>query len=91
MGEDSFISELMPVFLIDPSNKELSKRIGVTMNLIRERKIEPLPVELIGRTILETSLLGIMVGDFVSYYLAALKNVDPYPVPSIVELKKRME
>jgi hypothetical protein len=34
--------------------------------------------------------MGIMLGDFVSYYLAALKGVDPSPVSSISELKKRM-
>ena len=62
-----------------------------TAGLIEERKVEPIPVELVGRTMLETSLAGIMLGDMVSYYLAALKGVDPAPVASITELKKRMK
>jgi len=30
------------------------------------------------------------LGDFVSFYLAVLKGVDPTPVGSIEELKRRM-
>ncbi len=90
-AEDASASDMLPVFLIDPKAEEISRKIGITMKLIKERKIDPVPVTLAGRTTLETSLKGIMLGDFVSYYLAALKNVDPSPVASIVELKKRMK
>ncbi len=90
-AEDTNITRLLPVFLIDPSNKDLSKKVGIMMGLIKEKGIEPISVKLTGRTMLETSLTGVMLGDFVSYYLAALKNIDPYPVASIVELKRRMK
>ena len=53
-------------------------------------KVDPLPMVLSGNTQLETALRGIMLGDFVSYYLAMLKGVDPSPVASIQELKRRM-
>jgi glucose/mannose-6-phosphate isomerase len=89
-AEDASENELLPVFLIDPMAKDLSKKIGVTAKLIKERKTDPVSVKLAGRTILETSLTGILLGDFVSYYLAALKGIDPSPVASIAELKKRM-
>jgi glucose/mannose-6-phosphate isomerase len=90
-AEDTSESELLPVFLIDPMDKSLSKKIRVTASLIKEKKKDPVSVRLAGRTILETSLTGIMLGDFVSYYLAALKGVNPSPVSSIAELKKRMK
>ncbi|NLI74459.1 MAG: hypothetical protein GX369_06795, partial [Euryarchaeota archaeon] len=42
-----------------------------------------------GNTPLESALHAIMLGDFVSYYLAVLNRVDPTPVPAIIELKDR--
>jgi glucose/mannose-6-phosphate isomerase len=90
-AEDGSDHELLPVFLLDSSQDDLSKKTMITMKLIKERKINPVSVKLAGRTVLETSLKGIMLGDFVSYYLAALKNIDPTPVASIIELKKRMK
>ena len=33
---------------------------------------------------------GIILGDFVSYYLAALRNVDPTEIAPISRLKERM-
>jgi glucose/mannose-6-phosphate isomerase len=33
---------------------------------------------------------GIVLGDHVSYYLAMMNGVDPTPVSSITELKKRI-
>jgi len=64
--------------------------MGVSVQLIKESRNQPVEVELSGRTVLETSLMGIMLGDFVSFYLAILKGVDPTPVSSIQELKRRM-
>jgi glucose/mannose-6-phosphate isomerase len=90
-AEDGSDHDLLPVFLLDSSEDDLGKKTAITMQLIKEKKIEPVSVKLTGRTILETSLKGIMLGDFVSYYLASLKNIDPTPVVSIIELKKRMK
>jgi glucose/mannose-6-phosphate isomerase len=84
--------DLLPVFLLDRSRKDdINKKIGITIKLIKEKGIDPVSVKLTGHSNIETSLKGIMLGDFVSYYLAALKNIDPTPVASIVELKKRMK
>jgi hypothetical protein len=33
---------------------------------------------------------GVILGDFVSFYLAMLRRVDPTPVASILDLKKRI-
>jgi glucose/mannose-6-phosphate isomerase len=68
----------------------MGEKIDVAMQLIREAKMQPLAVELSGRTSIESALMGVMLGDFVSYYLAMLKGVDPTPVASIEELKRRM-
>jgi glucose/mannose-6-phosphate isomerase len=83
--------DLLPVFLKPASSKgSIGEKMEVAIQMLRESKLQPLSIELSGRTALESSLMGIMLGDFVSYYLAALKGVDPSPVSSISELKKRM-
>lgn len=82
--------ELQPVFLrANVPNRSVNERAEATIQLIREAKLEPLQIELSGRSILETALMGIALGDMVSFYLAVLKGVDPSPVASIAELKKR--
>jgi len=83
--------EMLPVFLKPVSSKgSLGEKMQVAIQLMREANLQPLAIELSGRTPIESSLMGIMLGDFVSYYLAILKGVDPTPVISIGELKKRM-
>lgn len=83
--------EMLPVFLKPASSKgNLGEKMDVAIKLMREAKLHPLSIELSGRSSLETSLMGIMLGDFTSFYLAVLKGVDPSPVSCIGELKKRM-
>ncbi|HUL38757.1 MAG TPA: bifunctional phosphoglucose/phosphomannose isomerase [Methanomassiliicoccales archaeon] len=83
--------DMLPVFLKPASSKgSLGEKMDIAIQLMREANVQPLSVELSGRTPLESSLMGIMLGDFVSFYLAILKGVDPSPVSSIGELKKRM-
>lgn len=89
--EGQVSKDLLPVFLKPATSKgNMGEKIDVAMQLIREAKVQPLAVELSGRTSIESALMGIMLGDFVSYYLAMLKGVDPTPVASIEELKRRM-
>ena len=82
--------DLLPVFLKPASSKgSIGEKMEVAIQMLRESKLQPLSIELSGRTALDP-LMGIMLGDFVSYYLAALKGVYGSPVNSISELKKRM-
>jgi glucose/mannose-6-phosphate isomerase len=89
--EDERRKDFVPVFLKTiASSGSVGEKMGVSVQLIKESRNQPVEVELSGRTVLETSLMGIMLGDFVSFYLAILKGVDPTPVSSIQELKRRM-
>jgi glucose/mannose-6-phosphate isomerase len=82
--------EMLPVFLKPASSKgNLGEKMEVAIQLMREAMLRPLSIELSGRTPLESSLMGIMLGDFTSFYLAVLKGVDPSPVTCIGELKRR--
>jgi glucose/mannose-6-phosphate isomerase len=89
--EDARCKDFVPVFLKTiASTCGLGEKMCVSVQLIKESGNAPVEVELSGRTPMETSLMGIMLGDFVSFYLAVLKGVDPSPVMPIHELKRRM-
>jgi glucose/mannose-6-phosphate isomerase len=83
---------MTPVFLRTTGcDANIGERMKISIDLIREHGVEPVVVDLSGSNHLETILMGLMLGDFVSLYLAMLRGVDPSPVKSIVELKKRMK
>jgi len=80
-----------PVVLRPRSESGMSAHIlQTTIDLLADSGLDPVVVDLEGETALSSALQGVMVGDFVSYYLAVLKGVDPLPVPSITELKRRL-
>ncbi len=64
--------------------------VKATLDIFYDFNLGPIVVDLEGKTNLESTLLGVVIGDFVSYYLAMLKEIDPTPVSSISELKKRL-
>jgi glucose/mannose-6-phosphate isomerase len=65
--------------------------VGATISILEDFKLDPVVVDLDGATMLENIMGGIVLGDHVSYYLAMLNGVDPTPVSSINELKKRLK
>ena len=81
----------VPVFLNAASDVGMMADIvRATVSIFEDFGLEPITVDLKGQTPLENVMRGIVIGDFVSYYLAILKGVDPLPVSSISELKKRL-
>jgi glucose/mannose-6-phosphate isomerase len=65
--------------------------VEATISILTDFKLDPVVVDLDGTTMLENVMGGIVLGDHVSYYLAMMNGVDPTPVSSITELKKRLE
>jgi glucose/mannose-6-phosphate isomerase len=81
----------VPVFLRSRSDIGMIKNLmAATIDIFQEFKLEPLIVDLDGRSHLESTMAGVVLGDFVSFYMAMLKGIDPVPVSSIAELKKRL-
>jgi glucose/mannose-6-phosphate isomerase len=80
-----------PVFIV-PSELEptVRKMMLTTIQMFNEKGLDPIVVHLEGKTLLESILYGIMLGDLVSFYLARLRGIDPSPVDVIVEFKKRI-
>ncbi|GIW21725.1 MAG: phosphate starvation-inducible protein PsiE [Candidatus Sericytochromatia bacterium] len=66
------------------------KRMDITKQLLEERNIEVIEVYSKGNSDLEKIFYLIYFGDWVSIYLAFLRNIDPTPVDLIVEMKKRL-
>ncbi len=79
-----------PVMLLPRSGQcQATSLMRTTIELLMEHGIDTVVADLEGGSPLESALHGIMLGDFVSYYLAMLREVDPTPVTSINELKSR--
>lgn len=69
---------------------QIKRRFDITNELLAEQMPDPIIVEAKGSTLIEQILWTIQLGDFVSLYLAVLNGVDPTPVDTIEELKKRL-
>lgn len=68
----------------------IKKRMQVTRQIIGKYGYEPIEVETRGRTLIEHIFWAIMLGDYVSSYLAILNGVDPTPVELVEKLKKEL-
>ena len=66
------------------------KRMQLTADLIREAGADVDFIEIAGKTKLEKIFNCLLLGDWVSYYLALAYNINPEPVKIVEEFKKRM-
>jgi glucose/mannose-6-phosphate isomerase len=68
----------------------IAKRIGITLELMRDDWVQTREVWSEGQSLLTRIFSLIYLGDFVSIYLAVLYGEDPTPVRRIDELKKKL-
>jgi len=87
--------ELAPfvgVFLDDAgADERVRRRVRLTAAEVASHADEVVELELPGASPLERVAAGVMLGDFVSVYLAVLREVDPTPVEAIDRLKRALE
>ncbi|MCS7138863.1 MAG: bifunctional phosphoglucose/phosphomannose isomerase [Crenarchaeota archaeon] len=85
--------ELLYVVLIDTKfkNKYIAESIKELVSKIEKEGVGISVITPPGETMIEEMLTAILLGDWVSYYLAMLRRVDPTPVSLISEFKKRRE
>jgi glucose/mannose-6-phosphate isomerase len=82
------LKKIVVLFVISGiENIRVKKRIEITSAIISQKIKEILTLELEGDTILEKLLYLIILGDWVSYYLAILNKVDPTEIKEIDILK----
>lgn len=85
-GSNGFVS----VFLVDPGMPASDRRrMDVLAEMLAESGIEAIEVDPGGGTSSSRLFRAVMLGDLVSLAVAAEAGVDPEPVPSIDEFKRR--
>lgn len=72
-------------------NDRIAKRFEVSNRLLSGIMPAPIVVEAQGETKLQQMLWTILLGDFMTAYLAFLNQVDPGPVPLVEKLKKELD
>ena len=81
------------IFIRDIENEpiEISSRLDVTEQIMEQKGLIMFDLKAQGRTVLSRMLTSILVGDFISVYLAVLRGVDPTPVKTINLLKNALQ
>lgn len=69
---------------------QINKRFEVTNRLLSGKLPKPIIVQAQGETKLKQMLWTLILGDFVSAYVAFLNGIDPTPVDLIEKLKKEL-
>jgi len=86
---------LSAVVLIRESEREedekMQRRVDTTSTLVFEKHARTVEIRLNpGASLLSKILSGIYMGDYVSIYLACLREINPTPVKVIEKLKKKL-
>jgi glucose/mannose-6-phosphate isomerase len=85
------VSKIRVIFLRAPSfNERVTLRYEVTSELLNQAGVAHEFVESEGNSLLSQMMSLVMIGDFMSYYLAILNKIDPSPVKVISYLKERL-
>ncbi|MCQ2079405.1 MAG: bifunctional phosphoglucose/phosphomannose isomerase, partial [archaeon] len=79
-----------PVLIVDDDYEEIAKIIKATKGLLASRDVGLDVFKVKGDSVLEKNIYAVMFGDYVSLYLAALREVDPCNVDPIVDIKDRI-
>lgn len=88
----SYISKHLTVILLenDFDHPQIKKRFQVIKKLLKKKKINVFSIPSVGNNIWSQKFSQVLIGDWISYYLAILNNVDPSPVPNIEWTKKQL-
>ena len=79
-----------PLLIVDDEFEEIALIIKATKGLLASRDVGLDVLKVKGESVLEKNIYAVMFGDYVSLYLAALREVDPCDVSPIVDIKSRM-
>ncbi len=88
---EAVLQQIGVVFLRDgEDHPQVQRRLDLTRELVAQKTSVVLEVWAEGTSRLARLFSLICLGDFVSYYLASLNEVDPTPVPVIETLKQKL-
>jgi glucose/mannose-6-phosphate isomerase len=84
-------SKCRPVFLCEHETTDTERSmLDDSIDIMTSAGLDPETVTIWGSTVLERSLKALMLGDYVSLFLAEMNNVDPMSVAPIVKFKQRL-
>ncbi len=81
----------IPVFIRTKADGETAKYMDACKDVIKKWGVDPLIINIPGDTHMESIMYGVILGDYVSLYVAELLKKDPSPVDAITEFKKVMK
>jgi glucose/mannose-6-phosphate isomerase len=88
---EELVERILVVMLVSSLDHPRNRaRFQVTQEILTKRRIAHETIEARGQSPLAQMLSAIHFGDYVSYYLAMLYEVDPTPVKVIAYLKERL-
>lgn len=88
---DDFTRRVEAIFLVDEEgDARMIRRVEITSELIKENLGGVSVVHVRGNSPVEKLFVSILLGDFVSVYLALLRGKNPTPVEKISELKEQL-
>ncbi|MCL1811801.1 MAG: bifunctional phosphoglucose/phosphomannose isomerase [Methanomassiliicoccaceae archaeon] len=81
----------IPIFLYESSaHRVIKKMADASVTSLKKYGQDVKVVRIRGKTVLQRTLRAVMIGDYVSLYLAHMQGVDPMEVGSINEFKSRL-
>lgn len=80
----------IPVFIRTAADGETARYMDACADIIRKWGVHPFIIKIEGETLMESIMYGIILGDYVSLYVAELQCKDPSPVDAITEFKNVM-
>ena len=90
-SEGEMRSRCIPIFLYENSApKMIRKMADASMTVLKGYGQDVEVVRIRGKTPIQRTLRAVMIGDYVSLYLAHLQGVDPMDIKSINEFKSRL-
>ena len=82
---------VLPIFIISNSyHPRVSLRFDITSKLVEEKSGEVVRIKPTGDKLIIQLFSLIVMGDFISYYLSLLNNINPEPVDIINEIKEQL-
>jgi glucose/mannose-6-phosphate isomerase len=90
-GGEKLVGQFSLILLRDKGETErMRKRIALTVSLLENSASKILEVHSKGDKLLSRILSLVYIGDYVSFYLAVLNDVDPTEIKSILSLKNSL-
>lgn len=87
----NLMKDLVVIMLRDTGDHpRVKKRMDISKSIIEKEGAKIIEVASRGKSILSRIFSLIYIGDFVSFYLAVLNNVDPTPVDKVTYLKEEL-